>query len=164
MAFDQLMVRHWDSWQTAYRSHLHVATLSKGLVKDATNLMSEWNTDIAGMNEVRREMESEVLPYLGGLDWMSEAEFHACGRVMEAAGVKKIVIDTLSMAPGSPVETVRVQMFRDVYGIEQVGSEFPQKFPSNADFGFAIDQPNNPDTGRAQGASFAELRASSSAC
>jgi dipeptidyl aminopeptidase/acylaminoacyl peptidase len=52
MAYDQLMVRHWDSWLTPYRSHLHVATLGKGVVKDATNLMSEWNTDIAGINEV----------------------------------------------------------------------------------------------------------------
>lgn len=52
MAYDQLMVRHWDSWLTPYRSHLHVAALGKGVVNDATNLMSEWNTDIAGMNEV----------------------------------------------------------------------------------------------------------------
>jgi dipeptidyl aminopeptidase/acylaminoacyl peptidase len=52
MAYDQLMVRHWDSWLTPYRSHLYVATLGKGVVKDATNLMSEWNTDIAGINEV----------------------------------------------------------------------------------------------------------------
>lgn len=52
MAYDQLMVRHWDSWLTPYRSHLHVATLGKGVVKDATNLMSEWNTDIAGIIEV----------------------------------------------------------------------------------------------------------------
>jgi dipeptidyl aminopeptidase/acylaminoacyl peptidase len=52
MAYDQLMVRHWDSWLTPYRSHLHVAALGKGVVKDATNLMSEWNTDIAGINEI----------------------------------------------------------------------------------------------------------------
>ncbi|KUM52755.1 alpha/beta hydrolase family protein [Rheinheimera sp. EpRS3] len=52
MAYEQLMVRHWDSWLTPYRSHLHVAPLGKGVVKDATNLMSEWNTDIAGINEV----------------------------------------------------------------------------------------------------------------
>jgi len=52
MAFDQLMVRHWDSWLTPYRSHLHIAALGNGVVKDATNLMSEWNTDVAGINEV----------------------------------------------------------------------------------------------------------------
>jgi len=52
MAYDQLMVRHWDHWLTPYRSHLHVAALGKETVKDATNLMSEWNTDIAGMKEV----------------------------------------------------------------------------------------------------------------
>ncbi|MDP5141643.1 S9 family peptidase [Rheinheimera baltica] len=52
MVYDQLMVRHWDHWLTPYRSHLHVAALGKEAVKDATNLMSEWNTDIAGMKEV----------------------------------------------------------------------------------------------------------------
>ncbi|PIV71035.1 peptidase S9, partial [Candidatus Roizmanbacteria bacterium CG17_big_fil_post_rev_8_21_14_2_50_39_7] len=52
MAYDQLMVRHWDHWLTPYRNHLHVAALGNGVVKDATNLMSEWNTDIAGMKEV----------------------------------------------------------------------------------------------------------------
>jgi dipeptidyl aminopeptidase/acylaminoacyl peptidase len=52
MAYDQLMVRHWDSWLTPYRNHLHIAALGKGIIKDATNLMSEWNTDIAGIDEV----------------------------------------------------------------------------------------------------------------
>ncbi|MDP2713527.1 S9 family peptidase [Rheinheimera sp.] len=52
MAYDQLMVRHWDHWLTPYRNHLHIAELGKGAVKDAVNLMSEWNTDIAGISQV----------------------------------------------------------------------------------------------------------------
>lgn len=63
MAFDQLMVRHWDSWLTPYRSHLHIAELGKGTVKNATNLMSEWNTDIAGMNEVAFTPDNENLVF-----------------------------------------------------------------------------------------------------
>ena len=63
MAFDQLMVRHWDSWQTPYRSHLHVASLTDGVVKDATNLMSEWNTDIAGISEVAFTPDNQRLVF-----------------------------------------------------------------------------------------------------
>ncbi|SEI11708.1 Dipeptidyl aminopeptidase/acylaminoacyl peptidase [Rheinheimera pacifica] len=63
MAYDQLMVRHWDSWLTPYRSHLHIAELGKGTVKNAVNLMSEWNTDIAGINEVAFTPDNESLVF-----------------------------------------------------------------------------------------------------
>ena len=63
MAYDQLMVRHWDHWLTPYRNHLHVAALGQGVVKDATNLMSDWNTNIAGMNEVAFTPDSQRLVF-----------------------------------------------------------------------------------------------------
>lgn len=52
-AYDQLMVRHWDVWLDQFNSHLFVASLQKGkLTTDAVDLMADWNTDFAGMNQV----------------------------------------------------------------------------------------------------------------
>ncbi|MDX3773033.1 S9 family peptidase [Chromatiaceae bacterium AAb-1] len=52
MAYEQLMVRHWDSWLDDFRSQLHIAAINGQPVTDAKNLMAEWNTEIAGINEV----------------------------------------------------------------------------------------------------------------
>lgn len=52
LAYDQLMVRHWDQWLDQYREHLHIAVLADKPLTDAKNLMADWNTDIAGINEV----------------------------------------------------------------------------------------------------------------
>lgn len=73
LAYDQLMVRHWDSWLTPYRSHLHVAPLGKGVVKDATNLMSDWNTDIAGINEVAFTPDNQRLVFSAKLPAKDQA-------------------------------------------------------------------------------------------
>ncbi|QDP01638.1 prolyl oligopeptidase family serine peptidase [Thalassotalea sp. PS06] len=52
-AYDQLMVRHWDHWLDTFNTHLFVATLPEtGKLTDATDLMPEWNADIAGMSQV----------------------------------------------------------------------------------------------------------------
>lgn len=51
MAFDQLMVRHWDTWEDEFKQHFFAATLSDKPITDAMDLMSEWNTDVAGTSE-----------------------------------------------------------------------------------------------------------------
>ncbi len=52
-AYDQLMVRHWDTWNTEYKSHLFIAERAeKGAFTNATDLMPTWQGDIAGAGEV----------------------------------------------------------------------------------------------------------------
>ncbi len=50
-AYDQLMVRHWDTWEDGLRSHFFVANIGETPVKDAKDLMPEWDTDVAGVAE-----------------------------------------------------------------------------------------------------------------
>ena len=51
--YDQLMVRHWDVWQTDYKDHLFVASIpKKGLVTEAENLIPDWTESIAGIGQV----------------------------------------------------------------------------------------------------------------
>ena len=51
LVYDQLMVRHWDHWQDPYKTHLFVAPLTSTKITEATNLMPEWNTDVAGIDQ-----------------------------------------------------------------------------------------------------------------
>lgn len=52
-AYDQLMVRHWDVWNTEYKEHLFVASKnSQGKIVSADNLMQNWVSDIAGIGDV----------------------------------------------------------------------------------------------------------------
>ena len=52
-AYDQLMVRHWDTWNTDYKSHLFIADKAEhGAFTQATDLMPSWQGDIAGAGEV----------------------------------------------------------------------------------------------------------------
>ena len=52
-AYDQLMVRHWDTWNTDYKSHLFIAERAEnGAFTQATDLMPTWQGDIAGSSEV----------------------------------------------------------------------------------------------------------------
>lgn len=57
MVYDQLMVRHWDTWADRFRSHIFVADITENPIKDAKDLTPDWDTDIpakpfAGMEEV----------------------------------------------------------------------------------------------------------------
>ncbi|TXH95383.1 MAG: S9 family peptidase [Rheinheimera sp.] len=50
-AYDSLMVRHWDTWEDGLKNHFFVADLGETVVKDAKDLMPEWDTDVAGTGE-----------------------------------------------------------------------------------------------------------------
>ncbi|KKO49854.1 peptidase S9 [Arsukibacterium sp. MJ3] len=65
LAYDSLMVRHWDHWREPYRSQLHVATLnaSNDMVTEAKNLISDWDTDIAGIDEVAFTPDNQHLVF-----------------------------------------------------------------------------------------------------
>lgn len=73
MAYDQLMVRHWDTWLDGYRSQLHIAPLGQGVVTDARNLMPEWNTDIAGIKEVAFSPDNERLVFSAKIPSVDQA-------------------------------------------------------------------------------------------
>lgn len=51
MVYDQLMVRHWDTFEDEFKQHFFVADLTDKKVTDARDLMPEWNTDVAGAAE-----------------------------------------------------------------------------------------------------------------
>ncbi|WP_333609172.1 S9 family peptidase [Arsukibacterium sp.] len=73
LAYDQLMVRHWDKWLDQYRLHLHVASLGEGPVTDATNLMADWNTSIAGISEVAFTPDNQHLVFSAKLPGNDQA-------------------------------------------------------------------------------------------
>lgn len=50
-AYDSLMVRHWDTWEDGLKNHFFVADITETAVKDAKDLMPEWDTDVAGTSE-----------------------------------------------------------------------------------------------------------------
>ncbi len=50
-AYDSLMVRHWDTWEDGLKNHFFVADLAETAIKDAKDLMPEWDTDVAGTGE-----------------------------------------------------------------------------------------------------------------
>lgn len=62
--YDQLMVRHWDVWNTPYKQHLFVAKVpSEGLVTKATDLMPQWTEDMAGMSQVAMHPDGTQLVF-----------------------------------------------------------------------------------------------------
>lgn len=63
-AYDQLMVRHWDTWNTPYKSHLFIADVRKGKkVTQATDLMPQWESDFAGIGQVAIHPENTHLVF-----------------------------------------------------------------------------------------------------
>jgi dipeptidyl aminopeptidase/acylaminoacyl peptidase len=63
-AYEQLMVRHWDEWVTEYKEHLFVGHLAKdGQLKDAQDIMTNWQSDFAGINEVTIHPDATSLAF-----------------------------------------------------------------------------------------------------
>lgn len=51
--YNNLMVRHWDTWATDYKEHLFIAKKQgDALITRAHDLIPHWQSDIAGIGEV----------------------------------------------------------------------------------------------------------------
>jgi dipeptidyl aminopeptidase/acylaminoacyl peptidase len=62
--YEQLMVRHWDRWNTAYKNHLFVAKKIAGRqIEKATDLMPNWFADIAGIDQVSFSPDAKNLVF-----------------------------------------------------------------------------------------------------
>jgi len=62
--YDQLMVRHWDTWNTPYKNHLFVAKKIAGKqIKMATDLIPNWFSDIAGIDQVTFSPDAKSLVF-----------------------------------------------------------------------------------------------------
>lgn len=62
--YNQLMVRHWDTWTTDYKEHIFVAQLLEDtLIKTATDLIPNWTVDIAGIDQVSINPSGELLAF-----------------------------------------------------------------------------------------------------
>jgi len=62
--YEQLMVRHWDTWNTAYKSHLFIADRAEqGAFTEASDLMPTWQGDITGASEVNFHPDGERLSF-----------------------------------------------------------------------------------------------------
>jgi len=63
-AYDQLMVRHWDTWATDYKEHLFVGHVNKyGLLKNVQDIMPNWQSDFAGISQVSIHPEAISLAF-----------------------------------------------------------------------------------------------------
>lgn len=63
-AYDQLMVRHWDVWATEYKEHLFIAHVDQnGQLKHAQDIMPNWVSDFAGINQVSIHPEASSLAF-----------------------------------------------------------------------------------------------------
>ena len=72
--YEQLMVRHWDTWNTAYKSHLFIAEKNdQGVFTQATDLMPSWQGDIAGASEVSFHPDGHVLSFSAKLPSKEQA-------------------------------------------------------------------------------------------
>ena len=62
--YEQLMVRHWDVWATEYKEHLFVSYLNdQGLLTSAQDIMADWQSDFAGINQVTIHPEGTSLAF-----------------------------------------------------------------------------------------------------
>ncbi|TMM45466.1 S9 family peptidase [Colwellia ponticola] len=63
-AYDQLMVRHWDTWVTDYKEHLFVGHVNQyGLLKNVQDIMPNWQSDFAGISQVSLHPEATALAF-----------------------------------------------------------------------------------------------------
>ena len=62
--YDQLMVRHWDTWTTEYKEHLFVGHVDKnGQLKHAQDIMPNWVSDFAGISQVSIHPDATSLAF-----------------------------------------------------------------------------------------------------
>lgn len=62
--FDQLMVRHWDTWNTPYKNHLFIAKkVAAQQIKTATDLIPNWFADIVGIGQVSFSPDAKNLVF-----------------------------------------------------------------------------------------------------
>jgi dipeptidyl aminopeptidase/acylaminoacyl peptidase len=73
MVYDQLLVRHWDTWADEFRSHLYISDLNGKKVTDAKDLLPEWNTDIAGIKEVAFTPDGKNLVFSAKIPGVDQA-------------------------------------------------------------------------------------------
>lgn len=72
--YDQLMVRHWDTWNTPYKTHLFVADKnSNAAFTKATDLMPNWQGDIAGASQVSFHPDGKSLSFSAKLPSKEQA-------------------------------------------------------------------------------------------
>lgn len=73
MAFDNLMVRHWDTWEDEFKVHFFAATLGEQAITDAVDLMPEWNTDVAGTAEAAFTPDGQNLVFSAKIPAVDQA-------------------------------------------------------------------------------------------
>ena len=62
--YDNLMVRHWDTWTTDFKEQLFVSYINEqGLLSEAKNVMSHWQSDFAGISQVSIHPEAKSLAF-----------------------------------------------------------------------------------------------------
>ena len=72
--YEQLMIRHWDTWNSAYKSHLFVAEKNdSGAFTQATDLIPSWQGDIAGAGEVSFHPDGKSLSFSAKLPSKKQA-------------------------------------------------------------------------------------------
>jgi len=63
-AYDQLMVRHWDTWATEYKEHLFVSHVNKdGQLKHTQDIMPHWQSSFAGISQVSIHPDATSLAF-----------------------------------------------------------------------------------------------------
>lgn len=67
--YDQLFVRHWDTWKDEYRTHVFVSSMDeKGNLSQPIDMQKGWNTDVpakpfSGMEEVAFTADNKHLVF-----------------------------------------------------------------------------------------------------
>ncbi len=104
---------------------------------------------VAGIRTARQRHGVEVVLYLGKVSNCSPDEFDRVLALLNRAGCKTVIIDNLSDTKDRAAPALVARIRRA--GLT-IGSEFPEKQPVLADFGFAVDMTVHPTTGAKQGA------------